>query len=1275
MSAAVIGNLRAVLSLDAADFQSGVVGATKSTRRLEGELENLGSASRVGAAALQSIDAQVLGVGRSMGRARADVGNLAAQFQDIGVMLAAGQSPLTLAIQQGTQIGAVLGASGGGAAGAVKALGAAFMSIVSPVNLITIGTIAAGAALTQWLMSGEEEAKTLGERIDGLGDATDRYTKALDASRVPLAELRKEWGEYAEEKLADLREMAEIEGRGVQREAVGLIEALEDEFGSGNTQIGLLKNLFDFDSFRIETRHAQEALVGEVIASLNQLSAAAAGTLDEQIAAFERYYEALETAAKASGSVSGAEDAKLYDARQVLDYLREVKRARDEESRLAEEAASNAESAWRGYYQSRIAGEVMLADEAERGRNAAYELAAVDLAKAFEDAQSPAERLVGIIERGQGILQGWAGAIGDFVASFAPDAELAASLAGMTDGVAAASALIREQEGFQPTGKWDVNAFRAGYGSDTVTLINDLGERVVVAITEGMAVSRVDAERDLQRRITTEFMPRAMAAVGEETFAALSATQQAVLTSLTYNYGSLPDTVAQAVREGSEAGVAGAIRALGTDNEGVRMERRQEEAALYAGAALAGIGETEAAAAAAAEVAREAAEAERERTQAITEAERERTRATEEAARVAERELGLREDLIAAAQRQTQDAELEASLVSKSAEEQARLRAAYILTNQAVANGIDLNEQIAGSTQTYGQMIEEAAAAAGAAAGQEDALTRARDAAAESAQAAAAEMQRFVSSLTNMALGPVTSSPIGGFLGSLPGFTAGAESVIGGFMTGGFGAATSALTTALGGATTGLMGLGTAIGAIAGPVGAAIGLFNALKGSTEVLDTGFTALLKGLDDVQAWTWEVTQTTRLGGLLTSTDSDVDRVTGRAMREVEAAFGQVTGHVLDLSETLGIGADAFEDFRAKIEFSTEGMSPEQVMAELADRLGKVSDKMARMAGVTGDMILPGETATQALERLSASLAVAEEAGDLLNLSLFDTSIAGAAAASAAMEAAGGLDAFASSAEVYFANFYSLAEQAAERAETFNEALAEIGIATPIATVEQFRAEVERLEAAGDPAAASLIALSDEFVAMTEAAEAAAAELEAASQQREALLAELFALQEREVLLHHQQWDEVEEGNELLQLAVWAQENLNDVMDERYALETELLQLQGDTVALRERELEELSPYNRALKEQVWALEDAKDALDALNGSDFASLFDFQKAQGLASAPANTNAALEQSNDRIWRELAAMRAETRQLQVLMEGSLFRLARLAEKADKIGTPPVRAA
>lgn len=165
--------------------------------------------------------------------------NVAAQFQDISVMLASGQNPLILALQQGTQLSTALGMAGGGVGGAVKTLGAGIMSLLSPLSLLTIGTIAVGAAAIQWLMgvnSGSKDAETALEDqekalrkllvgYDAAGEAADRAFKRaqtlpsgvvlsdLGASLIEQAEaadkVRDEIGRLREE----YRQLAEIQER------------------------------------------------------------------------------------------------------------------------------------------------------------------------------------------------------------------------------------------------------------------------------------------------------------------------------------------------------------------------------------------------------------------------------------------------------------------------------------------------------------------------------------------------------------------------------------------------------------------------------------------------------------------------------------------------------------------------------------------------------------------------------------------------------------------------------------------------------------------------------------------------------------------------------------------------------------------------------------------------------------------------------------------------------------------------------------------------------
>ncbi|OMQ42077.1 phage tail length tape measure family protein [Ensifer sp. 1H6] len=78
---------------------------------------------------------------------RGNLANIAAQFQDIAVSAQMGMGPMQIALQQGTQLAAVLSTM----ESPVKGLGQAILSVISPVSLVTIGVIALVAALLQFL--------------------------------------------------------------------------------------------------------------------------------------------------------------------------------------------------------------------------------------------------------------------------------------------------------------------------------------------------------------------------------------------------------------------------------------------------------------------------------------------------------------------------------------------------------------------------------------------------------------------------------------------------------------------------------------------------------------------------------------------------------------------------------------------------------------------------------------------------------------------------------------------------------------------------------------------------------------------------------------------------------------------------------------------------------------------------------------------------------------------------------------------------------------------
>lgn len=135
--------------------------------------------------------------------------------------------------------------------------------------------------------------------------------------------------------------------------------------------------------------------------------------------------------------------------------------------------------------------------------------------------------------------------------------------------------LIAKHEGFRERPYYDVNALRTGFGSDTVTLPDGTVKRV----DENTRVTMDDAKRDLARR-AGEYQNHIKSLVGEDAWGGLDPNTRAALTSVTYNYGRLPTSVAEAVKKGDRTDIASAVNALGVHNQGINANRRAQEAGL-----------------------------------------------------------------------------------------------------------------------------------------------------------------------------------------------------------------------------------------------------------------------------------------------------------------------------------------------------------------------------------------------------------------------------------------------------------------------------------------------------------------------------------------------------------------------------------------------------------------------------------------------------------------------------------------------------------------------
>lgn len=140
--------------------------------------------------------------------------------------------------------------------------------------------------------------------------------------------------------------------------------------------------------------------------------------------------------------------------------------------------------------------------------------------------------------------------------------------------------VIQGFEGYRSTPYWDKNAWRIGYGSDTMTDANGN----VTKVTRDSVTTPEDAKRDLERRIP-QFQSGIIDNVGEDAWNKLDSNTQAALTSLAYNYGGISKlpSLRRAIKTGDTAQISQAILNRGVDNGGENDNRRRAEAALVAG--------------------------------------------------------------------------------------------------------------------------------------------------------------------------------------------------------------------------------------------------------------------------------------------------------------------------------------------------------------------------------------------------------------------------------------------------------------------------------------------------------------------------------------------------------------------------------------------------------------------------------------------------------------------------------------------------------------------
>lgn len=444
---------------------------------------------------------------------------------------------------------------------AVRGLTLAVRALVSSTG-IGLAITAISVAIGWWATRADEASEALNAHRKIVDQVKNAYDEAGGSAEDFLEAIANISVSQAEQNLRDVQSALQD----IREEA--------DSFIGGWTEISARRSAFNiFTGFEAAQNQYRE------IERLNEAFA------DGQMEA-EDYKEALDRIARAAETDALREWA--IELQEIADRAKAAETAVDEAEKVLRAKTGTMEEAAKAGRE--LAGGLDEAAEAERE-------AAINAEK-YEKALSEINDLVPQISRNLDYLNNVAKLEEAFAAAkeAASDMhELAAAtnafntaLAALsqqnvdanfgrfTDGMEAAQALLRDFEGFSATPYWDVNAYRIGFGSDTVTLSDGTIRRVV----QGMRISVEDANRDLVRRIG-EFQNVVRSQIGAERFSQFSPQGQAALTSIAYNYGSLPDRILSAVRTGTNEQIAAAIRGLAGDNGGVNRDRRYREAALF----------------------------------------------------------------------------------------------------------------------------------------------------------------------------------------------------------------------------------------------------------------------------------------------------------------------------------------------------------------------------------------------------------------------------------------------------------------------------------------------------------------------------------------------------------------------------------------------------------------------------------------------------------------------------------------------------------------------
>ena len=223
--------------------------------------------------------------------------------------------------------------------------------------------------------------------------------------------------------------------------------------------------------------------------------------------------------------------------------------------------------------------------------------------------------------------------------------------------------------------------------------------------------------------------------------------------------------------------------------------------------------------------------------------------------------------------------------------------------------------------------------------------------------------KKLLSDMVSMAIRNKILIPIA--TGTAAGFgSAAAGASMGQYATGGAQAGTIGATLATGASNFGSAALHTMTGGTYGSVAAgstmasigaavpyilaAVAVIGLFTKKTKLLDSGIRTTIEGFD-VAIETFKKTQTSRLFGLLKgSKKTAYEAASAEVADPLIEAIGNMQQSIVDAAGTLGIGANAFDDFSYQFKLSLKGLTEEEQLQKINEEITKMGDSFASLTG---------------------------------------------------------------------------------------------------------------------------------------------------------------------------------------------------------------------------------------------------------------------------------------------------------------------------------------